>query len=147
MKKLGGLGFVIAGALCAATLPAAADVKPATFRSASLGREVNVTVDLPPSYATSPNRRYPVVVALHGLFEGPSFLERRGLSAAIEELWKSGRVPEFVLVAVDGDPLGDIRLLQQRDRIKVVWKGGKICVDRRAGGVAVDDDRTARLET
>lgn len=102
MKKLGMREVVMAGALFAATLPAAADAKPATFRSVSLGRDVSVAVELPPSYATSPNRRYPVVVALHGLFEGPSFLERRGLSAAVELLWKSGRVPEFVLVAVDG---------------------------------------------
>src|SRR5215472_10161561 len=35
------------------------------------------------------------------------------------------------LVAVDGDPLRDITLLQQAERIKIVWKGGKICVDRR----------------
>jgi imidazolonepropionase-like amidohydrolase len=51
------------------------------------------------------------------------------------------------LVAMDDDPLRDIRLLQQRDRIRVVWKGGKVCVDRRAGRVAAADDRTARLET
>ena len=51
------------------------------------------------------------------------------------------------LVAVDGEPLRDIRLLQQRDRIRVVWKGGKVCVDRRGGRVAAADDRTARLET
>ncbi len=83
-------------------LPASATVQMTTFRSASLGRDANVAVQLPPSYASSPDRRYPVVVALHGLFEGPGFLERRGLSAAIDELWRSGRVPEFIVVAVDG---------------------------------------------
>lgn len=83
-------------------LPASAAVQATTFRSASLGRDVNVAVQLPPSYTTSPQRKYPVVVALHGLFEGPGFLERRGLASAIEALWTSGRVPEFVLVAVDG---------------------------------------------
>jgi len=35
------------------------------------------------------------------------------------------------LVAVDGDPLRDITLLQRAARIKLVWKGGKRCVDRR----------------
>jgi imidazolonepropionase-like amidohydrolase len=35
------------------------------------------------------------------------------------------------LVAVDGDPLRDIGLLQRPDRIKIVWKGGQVCVDRR----------------
>jgi S-formylglutathione hydrolase FrmB len=83
-------------------MPAAAAVQSTTFRSASLGRDVSVAVQLPPSYATSPQRRYPVIVALHGLFESPAFLERRGLSSAIDALWASGQLPEFVLVAVDG---------------------------------------------
>ena len=51
------------------------------------------------------------------------------------------------LIAVDGDPLRDIRLLQRADCIKIVWKGGKICVDRRSGHVAAAHDRTARLRT
>ena len=36
------------------------------------------------------------------------------------------------LVAVDGDPLRDITLLQEPERIKLVYKGGRLCVDRRA---------------
>src|SRR5262245_30437799 len=51
------------------------------------------------------------------------------------------------LIAVDRDPLGDIRLLQQRDRIKVVWKGGKICVDRHGGQIPAAEDQPARLST
>ena len=35
------------------------------------------------------------------------------------------------LVAVDGDPLQDITLLQDVQRIKLVLKGGTVCVDRR----------------
>jgi imidazolonepropionase-like amidohydrolase len=35
------------------------------------------------------------------------------------------------LVAVDGDPLQDMTLLQQTERIKLVLKGGAICVDQR----------------
>jgi imidazolonepropionase-like amidohydrolase len=37
------------------------------------------------------------------------------------------------LVVVDGDPLGRITLLQEIERIKLVLKGGEICVDRRGG--------------
>jgi imidazolonepropionase-like amidohydrolase len=37
------------------------------------------------------------------------------------------------LVAVEGDPLRDITVLQKPECIRVVWKGGKACVDRRAG--------------
>ncbi|MBI4338087.1 MAG: amidohydrolase family protein [Chloroflexi bacterium] len=35
------------------------------------------------------------------------------------------------LVAVDGDPLKDITLLQDPRRIKLVMKGGQVCADRR----------------
>lgn len=89
--------------LCAAGLSAAADVRPARFASAALGREVAAVVQLPPSYDRSPDRRFPYVVALHGLFEGPAFWERRGLAALLDRLWAEGRLPEFVLVAVDGE--------------------------------------------
>ncbi|MHB8618680.1 MAG: amidohydrolase family protein [Chloroflexota bacterium] len=37
------------------------------------------------------------------------------------------------LIAIDGNPLEDITLLQQRDRIHLVMKEGKVCVDRRPG--------------
>jgi imidazolonepropionase-like amidohydrolase len=35
------------------------------------------------------------------------------------------------LVVVDGDPLRDIKLLQDPQRIKLVLKGGTTCADRR----------------
>jgi imidazolonepropionase-like amidohydrolase len=37
------------------------------------------------------------------------------------------------LIAVDGNPLEDITLLQQRERIHLVMKEGSVCVDRRPG--------------
>ncbi len=37
------------------------------------------------------------------------------------------------IVAVDGDPLADIRILQERKRIQLVMKEGDIYVDRRPG--------------
>ena len=37
------------------------------------------------------------------------------------------------IIAVDGDPLADIRVLQQRDKIKMVMKEGKLYVDKRPG--------------
>jgi imidazolonepropionase-like amidohydrolase len=37
------------------------------------------------------------------------------------------------MIAVEGDPLEDIRVLQDRKRIKIVMKEGKVFVDRRAG--------------
>jgi S-formylglutathione hydrolase FrmB len=91
------------GLVCAAlTTRAAAEVRPGTFTSAALGREVAYVVDLPASYGASGNRKYPVVYALHGLFEGSGFWERRGLAGALASLRAAGELPEFLVVAVDG---------------------------------------------
>jgi len=64
---------------------------------------VAYAVQLPPSYASAASRRYPVVYALHGLFESPGFWERRGLTTFLDALWQKGEVPEMLVVAVDGD--------------------------------------------
>jgi len=85
--------------LCAA--PAAAEMRSGSFPSASLGRDVGYTVQLPPSYATG-TKKYPAVYALHGLFEGGRFWEQRGLAAQLDSLWAKGELPEFLVVAVDG---------------------------------------------
>ena len=98
--RAAALGAVFLAALAAR--PAAADVRPGTFRSEALGREVSYVVDLPPSYDGSGDRRYPVVYALHGLFEGSGFWERRGLAPILARLRESGAVPDFLVVAVDG---------------------------------------------
>jgi S-formylglutathione hydrolase FrmB len=82
-------------------VPAAAEVRSGSFLSQALGREVRYVADLPPSYATS-DSRYPVVYALHGLFEDASFWERRGLAADLAAERSAGRVRDFIVVAVDG---------------------------------------------
>jgi S-formylglutathione hydrolase FrmB len=96
------LGAALASLLALAAAPVAAEVRPGTFRSEALGREVSYVVDLPPSYDGSGSRKYPVVYALHGLFEGPSFWERRGLAPILAQLRAGGEAPEFLVVAVDG---------------------------------------------
>ena len=88
--------------LALAARPGAAEVRPGTFRSEALGRDVSYVVDLPPSYEGSGDRRFPVVYALHGLFEGSGFWERRGLAPILAALRQSKAVPEFLVVAVDG---------------------------------------------
>lgn len=89
-------------AVLASVLPAGAEVRYSTFRSAALGRDVAYAVQLPPSYAAG-ERRYPVLLVLHGLFERPDFWEQRGLPRVLEELWRTGEVPEMIVVAADGD--------------------------------------------
>jgi S-formylglutathione hydrolase FrmB len=88
--------------LALAGLPAAAEVRPGTFRSDALGREVSYVVDLPASYDGSGSRTYPVVYALHGLFEGAGFWERRGLAPILARLRESGAMADFLVVAPDG---------------------------------------------
>ena len=114
--------IVVTATLLAAP-PAIAEVRYSTFRSVSLGRDVGYALQLPPSYAAG-KRLYPVLYVLHGLFESPSFWEERGLPKILEDLWRTGEVPEMVVVAVDGDnsffvdgPLGAYETLVTRDLI------------------------------
>jgi S-formylglutathione hydrolase FrmB len=88
--------------LLAAALPVEAELRSARVLAPSLGREVGVAIQLPPSYERSPARRYPYLVALHGLFESQGFWERRGLAPLLERLWAEGKLPELVVVAVEG---------------------------------------------
>jgi len=102
MKRPSVLRAALASLLALAAAPLAAEVRPGTFRSDALGRDVSYVVDVPPSYDGSAGRKYPVVYALHGLFEGPGFWERRGLAPILAQLRAGGAVPEFLVVAVDG---------------------------------------------
>jgi imidazolonepropionase-like amidohydrolase len=49
---------------------------------------------------------------------------------------EAGRLAD--LVAVDGDPLRDIAVLQRSECITLVGKGGQVCVDRRRRGDPVE---------
>lgn len=82
-------------------LPAFAEIKPGTFSSKSLGKDVAYVVDLPASYASG-DKKYPVVYALHGLFESSGFYERRGVSAGFAAARERGDLPELIVVVADG---------------------------------------------
>ena len=86
--------------LLALSSPLFAQSQSATFHSASVGKDVRYVVDTPPSFGNG--RKFPVVYALHGLFEGPDFWDRRGLSTIAQSLWKTKEIPEFIVVTVDG---------------------------------------------
>ena len=89
-----------AALLTALALPAFAEVKPGSFSSKSLGKDVAYVVDLPASYAAG-DKKYPVVYLLHGLFESSGFYERRGLSAAFAAARERGELPELIVVIAD----------------------------------------------
>jgi S-formylglutathione hydrolase FrmB len=98
-----GLHVALAVTLAAAcAAPLAAEVRAGSFESASLGRPVDYVVDLPPDYEGS-TRPYCVIYALHGLFEGPEFWQRRGLDGVMQQARQSGQAPDCLVVAVDGD--------------------------------------------
>jgi S-formylglutathione hydrolase FrmB len=92
---------VLAAAVVAGAAPLGAEVRTTTMKSAALGRDVACVVHLPPSYAEG-SKVYPVVYALHGLFESSQFWPRRGLAPVLDELWARHALPELVVVAVDG---------------------------------------------
>ena len=100
MKTRRMAGLALAAAVLAGA-PLRAEVRTATLKSAALGRDVACVVHLPPSYAEG-SKTYPVVYALHGLFERSQFWERRGLAPILDDLWARRALPEFVVVAVDG---------------------------------------------
>jgi putative tributyrin esterase len=121
---------------------ARAEMRTGTFHSESLGRDVGVAVQLPPSYEQAKERRFPVVYALHGLFENQQFWERRGLSAVLDSLWAAKKVPEFLLVAVDGGnyffvngPAGRYQDLVTRDAVAYVESTYRVASGRDRRGL------------
>ena len=78
-----------------------ASEKAKTFDSKSLGAPVTYVAYLPADYETS-KASYPVIYALHGMFENSAFWERRGLAPQYDELVKSGVAPNAIVVTVDG---------------------------------------------
>ena len=70
--------------------------------TSSLPSANEVLVVVPPSYATSPSRRYPVLYFLHDGYGDGLSLERRGVAAEALARMRDGRLPEFLIVAPDG---------------------------------------------
>jgi S-formylglutathione hydrolase FrmB len=77
-------------------------VEYAEFESASLGEKVRYAVSLPASYDASLQRRYPVVIFLHGLNNSERDWEAEGMQARLEELRAAGKVGDFIVAAPFG---------------------------------------------
>ncbi len=74
-----------------------------TMWAQSLGVRKALTVYLPPSYATSPDRRYPVLVYLHGLTGNErNWVDNGLLDRSLDSLAAAGR-GEAIVVMPDGD--------------------------------------------
>lgn len=78
-------------------------VDSAFFWSQSLGIRKRALVWLPPSYATQPQRRYPVAYYLHGGWGDETDWTRRArLEVTLDSLVRAG-LPEMIVVMPDGD--------------------------------------------
>lgn len=51
----------------------------------------------------------------------------------------------FDAVVVDGDPLADIKVLQEKRRILLVIKGGKVLIDRRGEWSEEEEEQRMKL--
>jgi S-formylglutathione hydrolase FrmB len=81
----------------AAELPAQ-QIEYKTFTSKVLGREWRYGVYLPPSYAGSPAKKYPVLYFLHGLFEDETRWSTRGQTDQImNRMIADGKIGEFIV--------------------------------------------------
>ena len=62
--------------------------------------EIEIEVQTPASYATSPGRRYPVVYFLAGYDEGASVVP---IGLELQRLLAAGRATDLILVGISGD--------------------------------------------
>lgn len=78
-------------------------VRTDTLWAQSLGTRKALTVYLPPSYLSSPLRRYPVLVYLHGLTGNErNWVDNGRLDRTLDSLVAAG-LPEAIVVMPDGD--------------------------------------------
>src|ERR1044071_9311919 len=69
-----------------------------TFESKALGKEVRYGLYLPPSYAGSPAKKYPVLYFLHGLNENETRWSVRGMGdVMLDRMIGEGKIGEFIV--------------------------------------------------
>lgn len=90
------------------------NVRHATFRSPSMGREVGYCILLPPAYHSQPDRRFPVVYYLHGGRPGDERKSTR-LASYLNQHFESEAVPPMIYVFVNGGPVSHYNLPDRED--------------------------------
>ena len=95
--------FLAGGAaLSCATAALPEGVRVERISAPSLPTPNEVYVVIPPSYARSPERRYPVLYFLHDGYGDGRTLVRRGVAADALAAMRDGSLPEFLIVGADG---------------------------------------------
>ncbi|HEY2384439.1 MAG TPA: alpha/beta hydrolase family protein [Terriglobia bacterium] len=76
----------------------AQQVEYKSYTSKVLSRDLKYGVYLPPSYATSPGKKYPVLYFLHGLFEDETrWSTRGGTDQIMNRMIAEGKIGEFIV--------------------------------------------------
>src|SRR3954470_4753375 len=84
-------------------VPAGSRVDYKTFQSKLLGREVRYGLYLPPSYASSPAKKYPVLYFLHGAFENEMRWSTQGQTdLKLDQMIADGKIGEFIVAIPSG---------------------------------------------
>ena len=79
-------------------IPTGSRVEYKTFQSKVLAREVRYGLYLPPSYAGSPAKKYPVLYFLHGAFENEMRWSTLGQTdVKLDQMVAEGKIGEFIV--------------------------------------------------
>lgn len=82
--------------------PSAGRVECSSVSSRILARSVRFCALLPPAYDARPSQRFPVLYWLHGLGQNEQAFINAGGPAMVEDLRRSGRLRDFILITPDG---------------------------------------------
>lgn len=74
-----------------------------TFSSKAMGSDRSYGVMLPPGYAQSPSKRYPVIFLLHGGHGNErDFQDKAALTSVLHDLYQKKRLPPSIVITPDG---------------------------------------------
>lgn len=75
-----------------------------TFNSQAMGTVRNYGVILPPGYSKNPQKRYPVIVLLHGGHDDArAYVDKYAILNILSELYKSKKLPPSIVITPDGN--------------------------------------------
>ncbi|KEF40779.1 MAG: esterase [Cyanobium sp. CACIAM 14] len=91
--------------LDAAAIPASRDLRflMESFESAAMGGRRSYGVILPPGYEREPERRYPVIMLLHGGHDdGRAFFDKYAITETLDRLYRRRELAPSVIITPDG---------------------------------------------
>jgi enterochelin esterase-like enzyme len=75
-----------------------------SFPSQAMGENRQYGVILPPGYDQQPQRRYPVIVLLHGGHDDAlSYRDKYAIASILQQLYSTGKLPPSIVIMPDGN--------------------------------------------